>query len=185
MRSRSLEFPLELSLPNKDAWQVSDGPNWLSVAHPASNSLLAMRTWRADRSVRRRDCEAQARLGRASLPLVRDEAVLERRALRAPADFDTELVVGVEPSAPGISGYALAFGASSGRCYAAVFSTTVSGPHAEEEVATRLRLAVDRILSGIRLRSVDERGVRRRLIYSPRAPRHSDETDDKAEPPEQ
>lgn len=181
VRSRTLEFPIELNLPNKDAWQVSDGPSWLVVAHAASQSLLALRTWRADRLVRRTDCEAQARLARPSLPVVRDDAVLERRALRAPADFDTELVVGVEPSAPGISGYALVFGASPGRCFAAVFSTAVSGAHAEEEVAARLGLAVDRILSGVRLRSVDERGVRHRLIYTPRASR----TPEKADPQEQ
>jgi hypothetical protein len=169
VRSRSLEFPIELSLPSKDTWQVSDGPTWLVAAHPASSSLLALRTWRADRLVRRSECEAQARLVRPSLPIVRDEAVLERRALRAPGDFDTELVVGVEPTAQGLSGYALVFGAGVGSCYAAVFTTAVSGSLAEQEVATRLGLAVDRILSGVRLRSVDERAVRHRLIYSPRA----------------
>jgi hypothetical protein len=148
---------------------VSDGPTWLVAAHPASTSLLAVRTWRADRLVRRAECESQARLARPSLPIVRDDAVLERRALSAPAGFDTELVVGVEPIAGGISGYALAIGASVGSCYVAVFTTAVNGTFAEQEVATRLGLAVDRILSGVRLRSVDERAVRHRLIYSPRA----------------
>jgi hypothetical protein len=171
LRSRALEFPLELNLPSKDTWQVSDGPIWLVAAHPASSSLLAVRTWRADRLVRRSECEAQARLARPSLPIVRDDAVLERRALLAPAGFDTELVVGVEPSADGLTGYALAFGASVGSCYAVVFTTAVSGSLAEQEVATRLGLAVDRILSGVRLRSVDERAVRHRLIYSPRGAR--------------
>ncbi|MET0794695.1 MAG: hypothetical protein ABW061_24465 [Polyangiaceae bacterium] len=170
VRSRALEFPIELNLPSKEAWQLSDGPSWFVAAHPASASLLAVRTWRADRLVRRSECEAQARLARSSLPIVREEALLERRALRAPADFDTELVVGVEPNAPGISGYAIAIGASVGRCYAAVFTTQVSGAHAELEVAARLGLAVDRILSGVRLRSVDERAVRRRLISTPRTP---------------
>lgn len=169
LRSRALEFPIELSLPSKDTWHVSDGPTWLVAAHPASSSILAVRTWRADRLVRREECEAQARLARPSLPVVRDEAVLERRALRAPSGFDTELVVGVESTSAGLSGYALIIGASVGRCYAAVFTTAVSGPRAEEEVATRLGLAVDRILSSVRLRSVDERAVRHRLVYSPRA----------------
>jgi hypothetical protein len=169
VRSRALEFPIELDLPSKDSWQVSDGPTWLVAAHSASSSLLAVRTWRADRLVRREQCEAQARLARPSLPIVRDDAVLERRALSAPAQFDTELVVGVEPTGGGLSGYALAIGASVGRCYAAVFTTAVNGTLAEQEVATRLGLAVDRILSGVRLRSVDERAVRHRLIYSPRA----------------
>jgi len=169
VRSRALEFPIELSLPSKESWQVSDGPTWLVAAHPASASLLAVRTWRADRLVRRSECEAQARLARPSLPIVRDDAVLERRTLSAPLGLDTELVVGVEPTASGLSGYALAIGASVGRCYVAVFTTAVSGAFAEQEVAKRLGLVVDRILSGVRLRSVDERAVRHRLVYTPRA----------------
>jgi hypothetical protein len=119
--------------------------------------------------VRRSECEAQARLARPSLPIVRDDAVLERRALSAPAGFDTQLVVGVEPTPQGLSGYALAIGAGVGRCYAAVFTTSANGTLAEQELATRLGLAVDRILSRVRERSVDERAVRHRLIYSPRA----------------
>ena len=101
------------------------------------------------------------------IPLVRDEAVVERRTLTAPAGFDTELVVGVEPGAQGISGYAIAIGASVGRCYAAVFTTQVSSRGAEEEVAGRLGLIVDRVLSGVRVRSVDERAVRHRLQVVP------------------
>lgn len=167
LRSRTLEFPIELGLPSKDSWRVSDGPTWLVATHSASASLLAVRTWRADRLVRRDACGAQARLARPSLPIIRDDAVLERRALAAPSGFDTELVVGVEPTAQGIAGYALAVGASVGRCYVASFTTQVSGKNAEQEVATRLGLAVDRVLSGVRLRSVDERAPRHRLIYSP------------------
>ncbi len=171
VRSRRLDFPLELMLPARDSWQISDGPSWLVAAHSPSASQLALRTWRADRLVRRTDCIAQARLTRPAIPTVREEAVLERRPLPAPSGFDTELVVGVEPSAAGLSGYAIAIGSSVGRCYAAIFTTTVVGSGAEQEVAARLGVVVDRILSGVRVRSVDERGagVRRRLVSSPRA----------------
>ena len=167
VRSRDLDFPIELHLPDKPAWRITDGPTWLVAQHAQTSSELALRTWRAERLVRRTDCEAQARLARPAIPVVRDEAVVERRALATPADFDTELVVGVEPSAQGISGYAIAFGASVGRCYAAVFTTHVTGAGAEQEVATRLGSAVDRIFSTVRLRSVDERAVRHRLIVTP------------------
>jgi hypothetical protein len=169
VRSRALEFPIELSLPSKDSWQISDGPTWLVAAQATSASLLALRTWRADRLVRRAECEAQARLTRPSIPIVQQEALLDRRAFTAPAGFDTELVVGVEPSAPGITGYAIAIGASVGRCYAAVFTTRTNGANAEREVASRLGVAVDRILSGVRVRSVDERAVRHRLVSTPRS----------------
>ena len=170
LRSRDLDFPIELRLPSKSAWQISDGPTWLVARHAASSSELALRTWRAERLVRRTECVAQARLARGSIPEVHDEAVVDRRAFGTPADFDTELVVGVEPGAQGISGYAIAIGASVGRCYAAVFTTRVNGSGAEQEVAARLGVAVDRIFASVRLRSVDDRAVRHRMLSTPTTP---------------
>ena len=120
--------------------------------------------------MRRADCEAQARLARPAIPVVHDEAVVERRAFAAPSGFDTELVVGVEPGARGISGYAIVIGSSVGRCYAAVFTTAVAGAGADEAVASLLGVMVDRVLGGVRVRSVDERAVRRRLQVVPRQP---------------
>ena len=167
VRSRALDFPLEFGLPEKDSWHISDGPTWLVADHAESSSRLALRTWRADRLVRRADCEAQARLARPAIPAVHDEAVVERRALAAPSGFDTELIVGVEPSASGISGYAIVIGSSVGRCYAAVFTTAVAGARADEAVASRLGVMVDRVFGSVRVRSVDERAVRRRLQVVP------------------
>ena len=157
-------------LPDKASWRISDGPTWLEAEHSPSSSKLALRTWRAERLVRRTDCAAQARLARPTLPIVRDEAVLEQRAFAAPQGFDSELVVGVEPSAAGVAGYAFVFGATVGYCYAAVFTTTASGSGAEQEVAARLGIAVDRIFSSVHTRSVDDRAARRRLVVTPKAP---------------
>jgi hypothetical protein len=145
-----------------------DGPTWLVAEHTQSSSVLALRTWRADRLVRRSACEAEARLARATIPTVREDALIDRRTFAAPRGFEVELVAGVEPSAHGVSGYVVAIGSSVGRCYAAVFTTVVSGAFADEEVATRLSLVVERILSGVRVRSVDERAPRRRMVSSPR-----------------
>ncbi|HET7545319.1 MAG TPA: hypothetical protein VFK05_35880 [Polyangiaceae bacterium] len=169
VRSHQLDFPIELSLPDKADWQISEGPSWLVLSQGASSSQLALRTWRADRLVRRAECEAQARLGRPSIPSPREEAVVDRQTLSVPADFDNELLVAVEPSARGISGYAFVFGASTGRCYAAVFTTSVSGKDAEREVAARLGLVVDRVLSKVRVLSVDARAPRRHLVVTPKA----------------
>ena len=162
-----MDFPIELRLPSKDVWQITDGPTWLVARHLGTSSELALRTWRAERLVRRTDCVAQARLARTSIPEVHDEAVVDRRVFGTPADFDTELVVGVEPTAQGLSGYAIAIGASVGRCYAAVFTTRVNGKGAEQEVAARLGVAVDRIFGSVRLRSVDDRAVRHRILVTP------------------
>jgi len=167
VRSRSLDFPIELSLPNKPSWRIKDGPIWLEAEHADTPSLFEFRTWRADRLVRRADCVAQARLSRASLPTVREESVIERRAFPAPAGMEAELVLGVEPSGSGVAGYALVFGSSVGRCYAAAFTTHVEGPGADQAVAARLAVAVDQVLAHVRLRNVDERAVRRRLVTGP------------------
>jgi hypothetical protein len=172
VRSHRLDFPIELTLPDKQRWQIAEGPTWLVADHQSSSSQLALRTWRADRLVRRAECEAQARLARPAIPTVREEAVVDRHAFAAPADFDSELVVGVEPSARGIGGYALVVGASVGRCYAAVFTTQVSGKDAELEVAARLGLVVERILSHVRVLRVDERAPRRQLVSTPKAAPH-------------
>jgi hypothetical protein len=167
VRSRGLDFPIELTLPGKASWQLVDGPTWLVLSHAPTSTELALRTWRAERLVKRSDCEAQARLARTSIPNVREEALVDRRRFATPADFDSELVVGVEPTPQGVSGYAIEFGASVGRCYAAVFTTHVRGAGAEQEIAARLGVVVDRILSGVRLRSVDERAVRHRIVVTP------------------
>ena len=168
VRSHALDFPIEFSLPDKANWHIAEGPSWLVAEQQSSSSQLALRTWRAERLVRRDECEAQARLVRSSIPIVHEDAIVERRALPAPADFDNELLVGVEPNALGITGYALVFGASVGRCYAAIFTTSVIGKDAEVAVAARLGLVVDRILSQVRLRNVDERAPRRHLVVTPK-----------------
>jgi hypothetical protein len=169
VRSHVLDFPLEFTLPGTASWQIVEGPSWVVADHRPSSSQLALRTWRADRVLRRADCEAQARLGRAAIPIVHDDAVVERRGFSAPAEFDNELVLGVESSAHGLTGYALVIGASVGRCYAAVFITRVRGQAAEVEVAARLGQVVDRVLSHVRVLGVDERVPRRHLVVTPKA----------------
>jgi hypothetical protein len=169
LRSHVLDFPIELTLPDKQRWQISEGTTWLVADHEPSSSQLSLRTWRAERLVRRAECEAQARLGQPRIPIVHDEAIVERRAFSVPAEFDNELTVGVEPSAEGLSGYAVVFGAGVGRCYAVIFTTSVRGKDAELEMAARLGLVVDRVLGAVRLRSVDERAPRRHLIVTPDA----------------
>ncbi|HTA91464.1 MAG TPA: hypothetical protein VK745_17890 [Polyangiaceae bacterium] len=169
VRSRSLDMPIELMLPDKANWSISDGPSWLEAEHRASESKFALRTWRADRLVRRSECESQARLVRPSIPIAREESTIDARAFAAPAGFDVALLVGVEPSAQGVAGYAIVFGASVGYCYAAVFTTFAEGAGADGEIATRLGIAVDRVLSSVRTRSVDDRAVRHRLVATPNA----------------
>ena len=167
VRSRKLDLPIELMLPDKGAWLVTEGPSWLEAEHRQSSSKFAFRTWRAERLVRRADCAAQARLTRPTIPIVSDESIIDQRPFAAPAGFDSELVVGVGPSAQGVVGYALVFGASVGFCYAALFTTTAGGGGAEQDVASRLGIAVDRVLSSVRTRTVADRAVRRHLVATP------------------
>jgi hypothetical protein len=165
--TRSLEFPVELSLPDRKSWAIADGPNWFVATQSSSRSVLSLRTWRAARLVRRADCIAEAKLGRPGIPVLDDDSLVERRPINAPPGFDSELQVGVTVQPDGVHGYALVFGANVGRCYAAVFDTTTEGQGADAEVARRLRSMVDDVFEHVRLRGVDERAVRHRLVSTP------------------
>ncbi len=148
---------LVVRLPVRAAWRVNDDAEpWFLASHPATGSELRLRTWSAPRQVRADECQAQARLWRPSIPPLDDEAVVRRR-LRAPGDFAGEVVVGVAPGESGLEGHALAFGASVGRCYAAVFTTKVSGPGSEEALGRRLVLIVDGVLGRVRVLGVEDR----------------------------
>jgi hypothetical protein len=144
-------------LPVRAAWRVEDDKEqWFLARHEATGSELRVRTWVAPRQVRAEECQAQARLWRPSIPPVDDESVVRRR-LRAPDDFFGEVVVGVSPGETGLEGHALAFGASVGRCYAAVFTTRVSGAGSEEALGRRLVLIVDGVLGRVRMLGVEDR----------------------------
>jgi hypothetical protein len=117
------------------------------------------RVWRAARLVRREDCEAQARLWRPAIPKTSDDAMMERRAMTAPAGFSGELVVGVAPlpASSEIQGFALMFAASVGRCFALVYTTAAAGAGADAALGRRLQIVADEIVPRARLRSIDER----------------------------
>ena len=144
-------------LPVRAAWRIDDDAEpWFLARHPATESELRIRTWSAPRQVRPEECQAQARLWRPSIPPIEDETVVRRR-LRAPDAFFGEVVVAVAPGVSGLEGHALAFGASVGRCYAAVFTTRVTGPGSEEALGRRLVLIVDGVLGRVRVLGVEDR----------------------------
>jgi hypothetical protein len=152
----SLRQSLVLRLPQRAAWRVDDQTTWFVARHAASESELRLRTWLAPRLVRAEQCQEQARLWLPSIPPLREEAVV-RRALRAPDGFSGEVVVGVEPVSEGLGAHALAFGASVGRCYAAVFTTRASGIGAEDVIGRRLVVIVEGVLERVRRRGIEER----------------------------
>jgi hypothetical protein len=148
---------LVVPLPVRAGWRIDDDVDrWFLARHAATGSELRLRTWLAPRQVRAEECQAQARLWRPSIPAIQEESVVRRR-LRAPEEFFGEVVVGVEPGGDGLEGHALAFGASVGRCYAAVFTTRASGPGSEEALGRRLVLIVEGVLARVRLRGVEDR----------------------------
>jgi hypothetical protein len=147
---------LVVRLPQRDAWRLDDRQPWFLARHPGTGSELKLRTWLAPRLVRPEECEDQARLWLRSIPASHPEAVVRRR-LRAPAGFSGELVVGVEPGNEGLEGHALAFGAGVGRCYAAVFTTRVSGTGSEDALGRRLVLIVEGVLERVQERKIEDR----------------------------
>jgi len=144
-------------LPVRAAWRVDDATEpWFLARHAPTGSELRIRTWVAPRQVRAEECQAQARLWRPSIPPIEDETVVRRR-LRAPEAFFGEVVVAVAPGDSALEGHAMAFGASVGRCYAALFTTRVSGPGSEETLGRRLVLIVDGVLGRVRVLGVEDR----------------------------
>jgi hypothetical protein len=151
-------FSLQLRLPDRPAWRVDDaGDRWLVAVHRASSSTLRVRTWQAPRIVRPADCEAQVRLWRNDIPGA-DLPVIERRELTAPDGFQTTLTVAIEPRPRGLRGTVTAFGASVGRCYAALYETDARGDAAEDVIGRRLALMVDGVFAQVRAGSIDDRG---------------------------
>lgn len=153
-------FALAVPLPEFSEWRIDDeSEHWFVARHPASNSELRVRAWSANRSVTPNQCETQARLWLPSLPAPAADDAVEIRRLRAPSGYHGELIVGVRLLAGGaeLEGYALAFGATVGRCYASVFTTRALGPEAEERVGSTLAVIAGGLLERVEVAQVEDR----------------------------
>ena len=158
----SARYSVRILLPEAKAWSIDDAREpWWTARHPASQSELLVRTWRASRLSTREECLSQIRLWKPQGPDPdKDPAgVVDRRPLGAPEGFDTELDVGVVKSkTPGeFEGYALAIGHSVGRCFAALYTTHASGTRAEDVIAARLALIGDSVLPRLQRVSIEDR----------------------------
>jgi len=154
----SQRFALRVPLPARARWAIDDarGP-WFIATHAASRSELRVRTWRAARRITPADCQAQVRLWLPMLPpIVEETAVLDRR-IDAPRGYTTEVHVGVRSMGGEVEGFAMAFGATVGRCFSALFTTRASGSEAERALGARLSLIVDAIFSRIVETTIDDR----------------------------
>jgi hypothetical protein len=152
------QVPVRVRLPDARAWHAATSGSFTVLEHAPTQSWLTLRVWLAPRLVRPEACEAEARLARPSLPVNGDAtAIVEQRRIGAPEGFDVRLVVGVEPSATGVRGWALAVGAGTSRCYVGLYETTGAGPRAAVEVADRLALAVSGILETMNVPNADRR----------------------------
>ncbi|HMR76187.1 MAG TPA: hypothetical protein PKD61_13770 [Polyangiaceae bacterium] len=155
---------LSVRVPAPAQWRAEDTERWFTLSHVGTETKLALRTWRAERRVRPEQCQAQARLWRHDLPALPSEHVVDERTLSSPAEHAVHLTVLVQRAAPGepIVGWALAFGAAIGKCYAAIFETRARGAGAEAAIAGRLALAADAILPSVQEQGIDERVLRPR-----------------------
>jgi len=152
---RSKRFDLALSLPDGAGWRIDDhsGP-WLEASHPGSSSKLLVRTWHEPDPVNRTRCEERARSW-AKLPQREGADILRKERLDVPAEFDTIVEIGVVPPKAGaaLDAFAMAFGGNVRRCFAYVYTTSATGPDAEQLVGGRLAVMVDGSLGKVRLES--------------------------------
>jgi hypothetical protein len=142
---RSARFELRLPLPDGRAWRIDDRSTpWLSATHAATASALLVRRWHEDELMNREKCELRARNFRP-LPAREGSDLMETRPVDVPAGFDTRVEVRFVPAAAGqtLKGFAIAFGGWAHNCFAFVFTTSASGPGAEEVIGDRLALVVE------------------------------------------
>lgn len=151
----SLAQGFSMPLPEDLAWRVTDAKDaWLVANHAPTKTEIVARVLATDGLANRSRCEAHARDLR-KLPEREGAIVIEKRRVDLPSGFDTVLEVGILAIKPGrpITGYVMAFGGWSKRCFAYVLTTTASGRGAEEAVGDRLALFVERSFLKLRFAS--------------------------------
>lgn len=151
----SLAHGFAMALPPDPAWQIEDAKDaWLVATHAATSTVVVARMLGTDGLANRARCEAHARELRA-LPARDGTSVIDKHRVDLPQGFDTIVEVGLLPTDPGkpITGYVLAFGGWSKRCFAYALTTTAHGRGAEEAVADRLALFMERSFLRIRFAS--------------------------------
>lgn len=163
---RSARFELRLPLPDGRAWRIDDRSTpWLSATHPATSSTVLVRRWHEDELMNREKCERRAREFRA-LPAREGSELMETRPVPVPAEFDTRVEVRFVPAAARqtLRGFALAFGGWAHGCFAFVFTTSASGPGAEEVIGDRLALVVEGSLTALTVESPLRPGDHGRVV---------------------
>jgi hypothetical protein len=151
-------FALTLELPDAAAWRLGAGPGWARFDHARTHSRLELNLSRAERLVRPEECEARARLEHPELPRPMEGEALDRQRLAVPQGFLTYATLSVNDAANAeLEGHVTAFGAAVSRCFALHFVTRVAGAGAENEVARRLGIIVERVLPSLALRAIDDR----------------------------
>jgi hypothetical protein len=159
-RVAAKRFALSVALPRLREWTIDDASTpWFLARHTSTHSELRLRAWNAVRSVTPEQCEEQARLWLPWLPDVALDGAVARRPLRAPQGYRGHVIASVralERKAT-LDGYVQAIGVNIGRCYAAIFTTRASGPHAEEELGRALALIVGGVLERVEMRTIDDR----------------------------
>ena len=151
-------FALRLELPDASAWRQGTGPGWARLDHARSRSRLELNLTRAERLVRPEECEARARLEHPELPRPAEGEALDRQRLGIPHGFLSYATLSVKDAAPAeLEGHVTVFGAAVSRCFALHFVTRVAGAGAENEVARRLGVVVERVLPSLELRAIDDR----------------------------
>jgi hypothetical protein len=154
-RHDSLAHGFSMPLPSDPAWKIEDAKDsWLVATHAPTSTVVVARMLGTDGLANRARCETRARDLRA-LPPREGTSVIDKHRVDMPSGFDTIVEVGLLPTDPGkpITGYVLAFGGWSKKCFIYALTTTAQGRGAEEAVADRLALFMERSFLKMRFAS--------------------------------
>jgi hypothetical protein len=144
--------PARVTLPDPGAWRARRDGTFVVLEHRDGRSRLVLRVWRAERLVRPSMCENTARLHRPTLPQAEAGEIIERRKIDSPRDYDVHLTAGIDKArGGGVHGFALAVGATVGRCYLGLYETWADGPGAPERVAERLAIMIAGVIENVAL----------------------------------
>ncbi|HMJ15627.1 MAG TPA: hypothetical protein VK524_29625 [Polyangiaceae bacterium] len=161
-------FALVVPLPEFAEWSIDDtSERWFVARHEGSRSELRVRGWSAARLGSDEQCESQARAWLPSIPEPAPDDAVEIRRLRSPSGYHGRVIAGVRLAQDGaeLEGYALAFGAAVGRCYAAVFRTRATGARAEWLVGASLAVVAGGLLERVEATRVEDRAPHPRFPF--------------------
>lgn len=147
-----------MNLPDLRNWKADAkrGP-WFSLRHAPSQSVLRFGFWRASRVNSLAECARDARRAEPEFGLDQGDSSTERSRITSLSGFQAELTLATGLGQGTTVGRAVLVATRPGACFAALYSTEVSGRGGLRTALERVTFIADHTLTRVRFRSIEER----------------------------